>query len=173
MTGTSVLLGQDLVCRPGRCLVVFRTISLTASLFIFLLFPARGDKIPKQPRAMKTRVMFLATSWVIRGTWGRNEDQYFAEISATPRDTPSYAYVVDNYQCDTPSLSFDVLTSHSGTTLRLIRDSRCDIPFGQLALRTAPGDLRAILPGRFGYRPAITPLPNPDTMIPCYHIARK
>ena len=125
------------------------------------------------PRIEKARVRFLATSWVIRGTWGLNEDSFLAEISMMPDHEPVLARLIDNYSSEFPSLSVETLTSQLGTTQRVMRDLHCDIPFGQLALRTAPGDLMAVLPQRLVYDPPLARTPNAQEILPCYRLARK
>lgn len=154
-------------------LVSSRKKSLIVCVVILTLASVQAVKAREGIHTVKARVRFLATSWVIRGTWGHNEDKYLAEIALTPSDAPSLAYLIDNYRNEEPPLSFDVLTAQKGTVLRLRQDSVCNIPIEQIAFRTAPGDPMAILPGRLGYHPVITQLTKTGTVIPCYRIARK
>jgi hypothetical protein len=119
------------------------------------------------------RIRFLATSWVIRGTSGPNQDTYLAEMLPINTDPPFLIYLIDDYANEFPSISRETLVSQAGSVMRVRRDAQCDMLFRQINLRTAPGDPMAILPGRLGYQPQLDRQPNPDENIPCYRIARK
>jgi hypothetical protein len=121
----------------------------------------------------KVQVRFVATSTLVRGTWGQNEDTYLAELSLSHDTESVLVRLIDAYPNEAPPLSREVLTSQSGTALRVNRDSECDRPFAQTLLRTAPGDPMAILPGRLGYRPPMDLTPEPDEHLPCYRTVRR
>ena len=121
----------------------------------------------------KARVRFLATSTLIRGTFGRNEDTYLAELTFTREGDPHLVRLVDSYPNEAPPLARAALTSASGTTFKVRRDAECDRPFGQILLRTAPGDPMAILLERLGYRPQLLITPEPNEMLPCYKTVRR
>jgi hypothetical protein len=121
----------------------------------------------------KARAQFLATSTLIRGTFGQNEDTYLAELSFTPEGDSLLVRLVDSYPNEAPPLSRAALTSASGTTFKVRRDAGCDRPYGEIILRTAPGDPMAILHERIGYRPQLLRTPEPNEMIPCYRTVRQ
>jgi hypothetical protein len=81
--------------------------------------------------------------------------------------------LVDTYPNEWPPLSREVLKSDAGTVLPVKRDAECDRPFGEMLLRTAPGDPMAILQERLGYRPPLDWTPAPGTVLPCYRVLRR
>lgn len=121
----------------------------------------------------KTRVRFLATSTLVRGTWGENEDTYLAQLLLPKQNEAVLVRLVDAYPNEWPPLSREVLTSDAGAVLPVRRDSDCDRPFGQILLRAAPGDPMAILPERLGYRPQLDKTPAAATILPCYRVLRR
>ena len=127
----------------------------------------------QQVHIEKARVRFLATSWMVRGTWGLNEDRYLAEITSARNDAPILVQLIDIYPNESSPLSQETLTSQIGTPVRITRDTRCDIPFEQMAFRTAPGDPMAILPKRLGYQPRLARAHASGEVLPCYRLVRK
>ena len=121
----------------------------------------------------KARVRFLATSTLIRGTFGQNEDTYLAQVFTARGDESYLIRLVDAYPNETPSLPKATLTSDSGTLLRIQRDPQCDRLYGEMLLRTAPGDPMAILHERLSYRPQMERAPEPTSNLPCYRTERK
>jgi hypothetical protein len=91
---------------------------------------------------------------------------------AFPKDESVLVRLIDAYPNEAPPLPFATLTSESGTLLFVKRDVQCDRPFGELLLRTAPGDAMAILPERLGYQPQMIGTPNSDNVVPCYRTLR-
>lgn len=120
----------------------------------------------------KARVRFVATSTLIRGTWGQNEDTYLAQVLTAHGEEPYLIRLVDAYPNEAPPLSVAKLTSDSGTLLRVQRDPQCDRLYGEILLRTAPGDPMGILLEPLGYRPPMKSAVNSETMIPCYRTVR-
>ena len=120
----------------------------------------------------KARVTFVAAGTLIRGTWGQNEDTYLVSLVFSKGTEPVLARLVDTYPNEWPSISFDALTAPGGTVMRVKRDPRCDVLFGQMPLRAAPGDLMAVLPVKLTYRPQLERLPPPNAVLPCYHRMR-
>lgn len=145
---------------------------LVACCLLLVVFVKRSEA-GRPPKSIKPKIRFIATSWFIRGTWGRNEDKYLVELALSSKESPFFAYLIDNYQPESSPISQEALRSQTGTEFRVLRNTGCDIPFGQIALRTAPADLMAVLPGRLGYRPPLERLPNPATNIPCYRVLRR
>jgi hypothetical protein len=123
-------------------------------------------------RPFKARTHFFATSTSIRGTWGTNQDIYLAEIIPHEGSLPVLIRLIDEYLTFQVPLSVDSITSTTGTTLRIIRDVRCDIQYSQMQLRTAPGDPMAILHERLGYQPQLSRTPAPDEVLYCYRTVR-
>ncbi len=124
-------------------------------------------------RVQKAQVRFLATSTILRGTWGSNEDTYLAELHLSAKSEPVIVRLIDEYPNAFPPLSAAVLTSRSETVLRVQRDSQCDLPYGAMLLRTAPGDPMAIVHERIGYQPKMDKRPEPSAVLPCYHTVRR
>jgi hypothetical protein len=120
----------------------------------------------------RERVHFLATSTLIRGTWGLNEDTYLAQILFPKQNESVLVRLVDAYPNAFPSLSSEVLKSESGTLLRVKRDSGCDLPFARILLRTAPGNPLALLHERLGYQPQLPRTPRSNEVLPCYKMVR-
>jgi hypothetical protein len=123
-------------------------------------------------RALKALVRFLATSTLVRGSWGLNQDIYLAELTTSAAADPQLIRLIDEYNHAASPLSKAALTSPSGTTLLVWRDSQCDLAYRAIVLRTAPGDPLAILPERLGYQPHMDHPPTPDTILPCYRTVR-
>jgi hypothetical protein len=121
----------------------------------------------------KARVRFLATSTLIRGTWGQNEDTYLAQLLLPKQNEAVLVRLVDAYANEWPPLARAALTADAGTVLSVKRDAECDRPFGEMLLRTAPGDPMAILPERLGYRPPLDRTSAAGTVLPCYRVLRR
>jgi hypothetical protein len=144
-----------------------------AAVVIFVILPGIIAAKTPQSRPLKVRVHFLATAASLRETWGTNEDTYLAEIAPHGGSIPVLVQLIDEYLTFEPPLSFDSLTSTTGTALRIIRDARCDIPYSQMQLRTAPGDPKALLHERLNYQPRVDERPQADTILPCYRTIRE
>jgi hypothetical protein len=123
-------------------------------------------------RVQKAHVRFLATSTMVRGTWGYNQDIFLAELQPARHGELQLVRLIDEYPNLYPPLPAEILTSQSGTVLKVKRDAQCDLLFGQVLLRTAPGDPMAILPVRLGYQPQMDRTPEARTLIPCYRTVR-
>lgn len=143
-----------------------------AVVIAFVLLPGIAAARSPHPRPLKAQTRFLATSAFIRGTWGTNQDIYLAEIIPHAGDKPLLVRLIDEYLTFQLPLSVDSLTSTTGTTLRIMRDVRCDIPYSQMQFRTAPGDPMAILHERLSYQPHMDKTPQSDTVLPCYRTVR-
>lgn len=126
----------------------------------------------KHDRAFRTPVHFLATGTSIHLGIGNSEDVYLAAIVVAPR-SPEEALIrlVDDYAPYQMALSSEALKS--GVTLRLRRDRTCDVAYGQMILRTAPGDPEALLPGRMGYVPLLPRRVESREIVPCYRTVRR
>ena len=121
----------------------------------------------------KVRVRFLANSTFLRGTWGMNEDTYLAQLRLPKQNEALLVRLVDAYPNTWSPLAHAVVKSEAGTVFSVRRDPECDRPFGEILLRTAPGDPMAILPERLGYRPQLDQTPAPSTVMPCYRVVRR
>lgn len=152
---------------------VSRRLPLLAApaLIVWLMLPMHGFSSQRK-RPIKANVRFLATSTLLRSTIGLNEDSYLAEISLDGQSGPSLALLMDLYPAFAPPLTKKVLTAQNGTMIRVRRDPVCDIRYGGLLLRAAPGDLIAILPIKLVYKPDLKLTPSPDLEVPCYRTAR-
>lgn len=89
---------------------------------------------------------FLATSTLIHRTWGENEDTYLAQPLLPKQKRTVLVRLVNANATEWPPLARAIFTSDAGALLAVKRDATCDRPFGQMLLRTAPGDPKAILP---------------------------
>lgn len=123
-------------------------------------------------RGEKVQVHFLATSTLIRNTWGQNEDTYLAQLLFPMQNETVLVRLVDAYPNEWPPISHSALTSQSATAMRVSRDSGCDLPFSRMLLRTAPGDPMAILPERLGFQLKLERAPESYASLPCYRVAR-
>lgn len=150
-----------------------RASHIAAILLIAALNTSTAGAWPHRRQAQKARVQFLATSTLIRGTWGPNEDTYLAQLVLPKQNEAVLVRLVDAYPNEWPPLSRNVLTSDAGAVLPVKRDAECDRPFGEILLRTAPGDSMAILPEQLGYRPQLDRMPAPGTILPCYRVLRR
>jgi len=124
-------------------------------------------------RGEKARVHFLATSTLIRGSWGQNQDTYLAQLYLPKRKDALLMRLKDTYPNEWAPLAREVLKSDTSTALFVQRDAECDRPFGEIVLRTAPGDPMALLPERLGYQPMLERIPTPGTILPCYQVVRR
>jgi hypothetical protein len=124
-------------------------------------------------RAQKAHVHFLATSTVLRGSWGFNQDVFLVELRFAAHGEPVLARLIDEYPSLFPPLTAEVLSSPSETVFRVRRDAQCDLPYRKVLLRTAPGDPMAILPERLSYQPKLEKTPQPDEVLPCYRTAKR
>ncbi|MGB7265654.1 MAG: hypothetical protein WBC92_09085 [Terracidiphilus sp.] len=149
-----------------------RHTSRIGAIFIIAALMTTTVKAWPHRHAKKSQARFLATSTLIRGTWGENEDTYLAQLVLPEQNEAVLVRLVDTYPNEAPPLSYSTLTSDSGTLLRVKRDRECDRPFGEILLRAAPGDLIAILPERLDYRPPLEYTPGNATIVPCYRTVR-
>jgi hypothetical protein len=153
--------------------VRFERTSHIGAIFVVIVLAAASAGAWPHRQGQKARVRFLATSTLIRGTWGQNEDTYLAQLVLPKQNEAVLVRLVDAYPNEWPPLAHKVLTSEAGALLPVCRDQECDRPFGEILLRTAPGDPMAILPERLGYRPPLDRTPAPGTILPCYRVLRQ
>ena len=104
---------------------------------------------------------------------GMNLDVYLAQIIPHEVTDPQLIRLVDEYHNLELPLSKDGLTSTIRTTLRIIRDTRCDTSYLQTQFRTGPGDSMAILPERLGYQPKFERTPSIGEMLLCDRTVRR
>ena len=121
----------------------------------------------------EARVHFLATSTCTRNTYFGSEDTYLAEITFLGRGGDDrLARLVDDYPAYRRPISADVLKT-AYTRFRLLRDTSCDVAYGEMLMRTAPGDPMAILPVKLEFRPELPRTVQPEEILPCYRIVRR
>jgi len=121
---------------------------------------------------VKGNVRFLAASTLLRFTIGQNQDSYLAELSFKGQEAGALVRLIDAYPSYAPPLSNETLRSRHGIAMRVSRDPVCDIRFGDLLLRAAPGDPVGIVPGKLVYSPQLERMPARDDIIPCYRTVR-
>lgn len=128
--------------------------------------------VGKSLKAKKGRVHFVATSTLLRNTWGMNQDTYLAFLRLPKVAEPVLVRLVDEYPALEAPLSHADLTSDLEVRIAVVRDDGCKGAFSQLLLRAAPGDLIALLNEPMQYRPNLEPAPTPDSILPCYRVVR-
>lgn len=149
-------------------------IKIGALLSIFLMSLASpAEKV----RPIKVTVQFLAESTAVRSSWARSQYIYLVEV-VSHRDYGKagamLARLIDEFPpSDTSESSSAMQLVFSGATMRIIRDASCDIAYGKMPLRTAPGDPLAILPEPLGYQPKLPRAMAEDEIVPCYRIVRQ
>jgi hypothetical protein len=156
-----------------RGFVRFQRASYIGVVFVVILLAAASAGAWPHRQWQKVQVRFLASSTFYRTTWGFNEDTYLAQLQLPKDNEQVLVRLVDAYPNAFAPLSRATLRSESGTMLAVRRDQECDRPFGEILLRTAPGDPMAILPERLGYQPQLDRTPAPGTILPCYRVLRR
>jgi hypothetical protein len=105
---------------------------------------------PDKP--IKAEIRFLADSTIVRSGYGDNEDVYLVMLTVERGESKAaLARLVDRYPSSGAPIPSEALASEKATRFRVRRDRRCDIAYGDLVLRTRPGDPFAILPERLGF----------------------
>src|ERR1035441_9647861 len=89
-----------------------------ATVVVFAILSGIATAEPPH-RAQKAGVHFLATSTVVRGTWGYNQDIFLVDLSPAKDREPRLARLIDEYSNLLPPLSAEILTSQNGTVLRV------------------------------------------------------
>jgi hypothetical protein len=138
-------------------------------LLTLLATPIASAKSRKYIRA---QVLFLATSTDTRTSLGENYDFYLIEIDHPDGSGPTLARLEDIYPPYQSALPDAILKSPDWVHLKITRDGSCDITFGAMPLRTAPGDPAAILPERLGFHPHLAQPPGADQALPCFKTVR-
>lgn len=118
-------------------------------------------------------VRFLATSTSVHDGDGQWEDVYLAAVLPASSSGGFLVRLVDDYPSYRASLPREELTSGAVVALRLRRDPGCDRPYGEIPLRTAPGEPLAVFPARLGFQPALPNPVEPSQILPCYRTVRR
>jgi hypothetical protein len=147
--------------------------SQIAVMLLAMIFTTATAGAWPHRQELKAHVHFLATSTFLRSTFGQNEDTYLAELRFPKQNEAVLVRMVDTYPNYGLPLSRAVVTSSIGAVLLVKRDEECDRPFGEILLRTAPGDPMATLPERLAYRPHLDQTPAPEAILPCYRVLRR
>lgn len=148
-----------------------RVLSIFTAIVLAGFMPADAISSSKS-RTVRAHVRFLATSTSIRSSWAGNQDVYLSQIEFNG-SAKTLARLIDEYPSYRVALPYEVLTSASATSFRLRRDRGCDVAYGLMPLRTAPGDPMAILPEPLSFQPALSELMDPAEVIPCYRVVRR
>jgi hypothetical protein len=151
----------------------FSIYTVVVGLLVALLVMCGAANAHDRHRPQNARVHFLATGMLLRGSWGFNQDVYLAELIGKKDSGRQLVRIVDEYSPDAPPLSREVLADEQGTGLRVQRDESCDIVFGAMHMRAAPGDPMAILPERLEYKPKLLGELDQQATLPCFRIWRK
>lgn len=145
----------------------------TAAVLALVAAAACTARAASYRHHQRAHVRFVATSTLLRGAWGYNEDTYLAQIVLRKESEAVLVRLIDFYTSGWPPLSHETLTAEAGTTLAVERDQTCDSSFGEILLRTAPGDPMAILPEPLSYTPIMARTPDSATVLPCYRVLRR
>lgn len=147
-----------------------RSAWLGSLILLALITPSMASA--KSRKYILARVRFLATSTVAHSSFGENHDVYLIEIDLPNESGTELARLEDIYPPYKSALRDAILRSSGSVRLKIKRDHSCDIAFGSMPLRTAPGNPSAILPERLGFHPYLAKAPNPKDVLPCYRTAR-
>ena len=158
--------------RSQESCVIFSPLARIVSLVAAIAISTTSGASWPHRNGQKARVRFLATSTLVRGTWGRSEDTCLAEVTFTSESDPLLVRLVDSYPNEAPPISGAALTSTSGTTFWMRRSTDCDRPYREMVLRTEPGDPQAILHERLSYQPQLARTHEPNQALPCYRTVR-
>jgi hypothetical protein len=123
--------------------------------------------------AEKAQVRFPATGAPIRNARHWKDDTYLAELNFPHSNESILIRLIDACPSEAPPISREVFESDAGAVLPVRRDAECDRPFGQILLRTAPGDPMAILPVKLEYQPLLSETIGPNSVLRCYRTVRR
>ena len=126
----------------------------------------------KSPKYIRAQVHFLATSTSTRSSFGDNYDNYLIAIKTVDGSGPELARLEDIYPPYQSALPEKILKSSGSVKLKVKRDRSCDVAYGDMPLRTAPGDPAAILPERLGYHPLLAKVPDAKVVLSCFRVVR-
>lgn len=121
---------------------------------------------------IQAQIRFVASSTFVRGTWGLNEDTYLVELRNSRSGSAFLALLIDTYPNEAPPIPYDVVTANKETAIRVRRNTKCDRQFGDIQLRSAPGDRSTLLPEKLIYKLQISIEPARDAIIPCFYTLR-
>lgn len=140
-----------------------------------LLCAASSQGKTEKIRPEKVNVTLVARSTASHISWGKSQDVYLAQMTdvATVGAVPSWIKLVDEYPGMVGPLVRGVSNEPKELSLRVVRDTQCDVPLGQIPLRTAPGDSMAIMEMRLGYTPTRSDMPTATDLIPCYRTYKR
>ena len=125
----------------------------------------------KRPQSLKLNARFLATSTSVHSSVGENQDVYLIETSPTsPGSDRTLARLIDEYPAFRGATALP--TASATAMLTVWQDHSCELPFGQMPLRTPPGDPSAVLNEPLHYRAALPLFVNPGAPLPCYRVVR-
>lgn len=139
------------------------------TLLALITPPMASARLPKH---IPAQVRFLATSTSTRSSFGENYDVYLIEIKRPDGRVSKFARLEDIYPPYQSALPQTILKSSGWVPLKVKRDRGCDVAYGEMPLRTAPGDPAAILPERLGYHPRLTKLPDANAVLPCFRVVQ-
>ena len=146
---------------------LFRSYAVLLVLTMLPFTAAAGHK-----KYLRVDIHFLATSTSVQSSFGESEDVYLVELTMQGGE-PFPARLIDGYPPYETGFTEGLLTSGSDVTGKVRRDNTCDIAFGEMPLRTAPGNPLAVLPEKLGYTPRLSrPIPSGE-VLPCYRIVRR
>jgi hypothetical protein len=124
-------------------------------------------------RAIKTGVRYLATSTSFHSGVSESEDVYLVQINLLGSGGEvASARLVDEYPPYRAAIPSAILESAAGGKLMLRRDRGCDITFGWMPMRTAPGDPTAVIAEPLEDSPPVPRQVSDNELLPYYRTVR-
>jgi hypothetical protein len=121
--------------------VLSSSLARIASMVVVIAISATiAGAWPWKQKGQEARVRFLATSTLIRGTWGRNEATCLAELRVVGCDDLVLARLIDAYPNEVSHRSCEALESDSKTVLRVKRDPQFGCLHPHSRLKHSPID---------------------------------
>jgi len=117
-------------------------------------------------RVQESRVWFLASSKFIRGTRIRSQDTYLVQLRFRRNGEKPLVRLAYPYPNQFLPSSTGALASVAGIVLQALLDPRCDLPYGEKPLCTAPGNPMAILLVPLRYREHLDVIPELSAVLP-------
>lgn len=167
--------GRSVRILQGRC-VAPRSVGFRNGVSVVSLLIVSPNQVPtRRPcaHAQEAAVCFLAAGMLYRTTWGMNQDTYLAQLQFSKSGLHVLARLVDEYSNSAPPIPAAIPEADAWTPFYVIRNSDCDLSYGELMLRTTHGDSRATLPERLSYQPQLSRTLEPGMVLPCFRVMQR
>jgi hypothetical protein len=142
-----------------------RKITLFATIIVAVatLFPSLYGLANDKPS--KFLVRFIETSTVVHSAWSGNQDTYLVELRKKSSDLPFVAKLVDEYPGYGNALPLHLLVADTTSVIRVRRDVKCDVRYGDMPRRTAPNISTFPISSNLQA--------DPDFTVKCFRLVRK